>query len=244
MMRPVDFCIISDLTGVTAITSYRGHVVIPMKIVNKINANFGTTWNQLWKWSDLWSAHAKLCVHQLRFNCKSLKHWRNHWNTTSLLCRRLREKLLHFYERKTGEEYAADEWKVVKEFARSAAGVRSPTAKDIRTPAALKRTIEYLLTFVVPDKRRPFNVAYDFIFDRLRAVRQEIVIQNLSETKTVELLEPICMFLAYSFYRFVILIHIFILLGFSFILLGLLDLLKSRSINSIRKFADSTCRNV
>lgn len=90
---------------------------------------------------------------------------------------------------------------MVKEFARSAAGVRAPKAKDIRTPAALKRTIEYLLTDIVADTRKPFNVAYDFIFDRLRAIRQEIVIQNLTEAITVELLEPICMFLAYGYYR-------------------------------------------
>lgn len=116
-------------------------------------------------------------------------------------CRRIRERLLHFYERKNGNEYAADEAKVVKEFTRSAAGVQSPKSKDIRTPTALKRTIEYLLSDIVADTRKPFNVAYDFIFDRLRAVRQEIVMQNLSETRTVELLEPICMFLAHSFYR-------------------------------------------
>lgn len=115
---------------------------------------------------------------------------------------RTRERLLNFYERKDGiDYYAADEWKVVTEFARSAAGVQSPKAKYIRTPKALKRTIEYLLTFIVTDTRKPFNVVYDFIFDRLRAVRQEIVIQNLSEATSVELLEPICLFLAYSFYR-------------------------------------------
>lgn len=42
---------------------------------------------------------------------------------------------------------------------------------------------------------------YDFVFDRLRCVRQEIVIQNLNMTTTVKFLEPIIMFLAYSRYR-------------------------------------------
>lgn len=119
-------------------------------------------------------------------------------------CRRIRERLVHFYERKRDSKCAADESKMVKEFARSAAGVQSAKARNIRTPKALTRTIEYLLTDVVTDIRRPFNFAYDFIFDRLRAVRQEIVMQNLPEAITVELLEPICMFLAYSFYRSVI----------------------------------------
>lgn len=108
---------------------------------------------------------------------------------------------MHFYERQNCREHVADESKMVTEFARSAAGIQSPKAMDIRTPMALKRTIEYLLTHVIVDTRKPFNVVYDFIFNRLRAVRQEIVIQHLSEAITVELLEPICMFHAYSFYR-------------------------------------------
>lgn len=44
-------------------------------------------------------------------------------------------------------------------------------------------------------------MAYDFIFDRLRAVRREIVIQMYDARQTIRLLEPIVMFLAYSRYR-------------------------------------------
>lgn len=44
---------------------------------------------------------------------------------------------------------------------------------------------------------------YDFIFDRFRAIRQDIVMQNLSAAFTVQLMEPIVLFLAYSAYRFV-----------------------------------------
>ena len=51
------------------------------------------------------------------------------------------------------------------------------------------------------DKRRPFHVAYDFIFDRLRAVRQETIIQNYNAQQTIRILEPVIMFLAYSRYR-------------------------------------------
>lgn len=97
--------------------------------------------------------------------------------------------------------YEADESRVVKEFSRSAAGHKAPRAKELRTPRALLKTVEYLLSEVINDKRKPYNVVYDFIFDRLRAVRQEIVMQNLSEATTVELMEPICMFLTLSLYR-------------------------------------------
>lgn len=94
----------------------------------------------------------------------------------------------------------------MKEFARSAAGVQSPKPHTLRTKEALKRTVHYLLTDIIRDDRRPFNFAYDFIFDRLRSVRQEIVMQDLNELVTIELMEPMIMFLAYSSYRFVLLI--------------------------------------
>lgn len=90
---------------------------------------------------------------------------------------------------------------MVKEFRRSAADSRLPKPNALRTPNALKQTVKYLLADIATDERRSFNFAYDFIFDRLRAVRQEIVIQNLNESLTIELLEPIIMFLAYSLYR-------------------------------------------
>lgn len=113
--------------------------------------------------------------------------------------------MLHFYERKptNNGQHIADSSKVVKEFARSAAGIQRPRPNQLRTPAALKRTVRYLLTDVLCDSRKPFNVAYDYIFDRLRAVRQEIVMQNFNYSLTIELLEPIIMFLAYSLYRLV-----------------------------------------
>lgn len=51
------------------------------------------------------------------------------------------------------------------------------------------------------DTTKPLNYRYDFIFDRVRAIRQEIVIQSFSPGKTLQILEPIVMFLAISLYR-------------------------------------------
>lgn len=93
---------------------------------------------------------------------------------------------------------------MVKEFGRSAAGTQRPKTHQLRTPATLQRTVRYLLFNVLNDTRKPFHMAYDFIFDRLRAVRQEIVMQNFDYLLTIQLLEPIIMFLAYSLYRSVI----------------------------------------
>lgn len=113
---------------------------------------------------------------------------------------------MHFYERRqtpNPREYIVDESKVVKEFARSAAGMRTPKPHNLRTRGCLKYTVNYLLTNIMTDQRKSFHFAYDFIFDRLRAVRQEIVIQDFDEITTIGLIEPIIMFLAYSLYRFV-----------------------------------------
>ncbi|XP_055602164.1 SAC3 domain-containing protein 1 [Uranotaenia lowii] len=114
---------------------------------------------------------------------------------------RTKEKMLHFYELKPGSRTEPDLNRVVKEFARSAAGVRRPKHWEIRTFPALKRSVEYLLTEIILDTRRSYTFQYEFIFDRLRAVRQELVMQNLSTKESLELLVPSVRFLSYSAYR-------------------------------------------
>lgn len=112
---------------------------------------------------------------------------------------RTKERLLHFYECKAGQKNVPGI--LVTAFSRSAAGIKIPRKKDLRTQRALTKTIEYLLKEIALDKRRPFNYVYDFVFDRLRAIRQEIVMQNYGARATIRLLEPMIMFLAYSRYR-------------------------------------------
>uniref|UniRef100_A0AAG5D9L8 SAC3/GANP/THP3 conserved domain-containing protein n=1 Tax=Anopheles atroparvus TaxID=41427 RepID=A0AAG5D9L8_ANOAO len=90
---------------------------------------------------------------------------------------------------------------MVKEFSRSAADRRQPKAWEIRTPRALQESLYYLLTIVLTDTRRPFHQRYEFIFDRMRAIRQEVVIQNLSGAEALPILEPIVRFLCLSAYR-------------------------------------------
>ncbi len=89
----------------------------------------------------------------------------------------------------------------IKCFSRSAAGTETPKSSDLRTFDSLFGTVEYLLEYILMDNRKPYNFRYDFIFDRLRSVRQEIVIQNLNEVETVKLIEPMVMFLSYSSYE-------------------------------------------
>ncbi|KAH8256940.1 hypothetical protein KR038_000147 [Drosophila bunnanda] len=112
---------------------------------------------------------------------------------------RIREKLLHYFELKNGQKNTPGI--LVKEFTRSAADAKMPQAKDMRTEQSLIKTVEYLLKDIILDTRKPYNVVYDFIFDRLRAVRREIVIQMFDARQTIRLLEPIVMFLGFSLYK-------------------------------------------
>lgn len=49
---------------------------------------------------------------------------------------------------------------------------------------------------------RPWNEVYDFIFDRLRAVRQDMTIQQIGGMEAVSLLEDTVRFYIYSGYRY------------------------------------------
>uniref|UniRef100_A0A1Q3EXJ8 Putative nuclear protein export factor n=1 Tax=Culex tarsalis TaxID=7177 RepID=A0A1Q3EXJ8_CULTA len=118
---------------------------------------------------------------------------------------RIREKLVHFYELKPTASRRSrsepDPERMVKEFARSAAGMQQPRHWELRTVRTLKRTVHFLLTEIIHDERRPYSFRYEFIFDRLRAIRQELVMQNLGPQDTLDILEPSVRFLAYSAYR-------------------------------------------
>ncbi|XP_050074976.1 germinal-center associated nuclear protein isoform X2 [Anopheles maculipalpis] len=116
---------------------------------------------------------------------------------------RIREKLVHFFETDpdAGRPGVPDRHRMVKEFSRSAADRRQPKPWEIRTPSMLLETVHYLLTIVLTDTRRPYYQRFEFIFDRMRAIRQEMVIQNLPAMETLPILEPIVRFLAYSAYH-------------------------------------------
>ncbi|XP_049797697.1 SAC3 domain-containing protein 1 isoform X1 [Schistocerca nitens] len=97
--------------------------------------------------------------------------------------------------------WRADYKRVIKSFSRPAAGHGPPDPDDIRPPQVLLQTVKYLLSEVVPSQSLPWNEVYDFVFDRLRAVRQDLVIQGTPSVESVEILEPIARFLAYAGYR-------------------------------------------
>jgi len=98
---------------------------------------------------------------------------------------RTRERLLHRLE--TGK------YQPVKEYSRPAAGVTT-RPQDIRTGETLKKTVEYLISKVFAQENEPQNVVFDFVFDRLRAVRQDLVLQNLEDATAASILAIIVRF--------------------------------------------------
>ncbi|KAL1491875.1 hypothetical protein ABEB36_012404 [Hypothenemus hampei] len=115
------------------------------------------------------------------------------------------QKLLHILEMVTGTENSprptADRKKVVKSFARSAAGKYLLDPNNLRPPDVLLHTVKYLLTEVIKTDKIPWHIVYDFIMDRLRSVRQDMVVQEIAFEKSIDILQPIVMFYAYSSYR-------------------------------------------
>lgn len=55
---------------------------------------------------------------------------------------------------------------------------------------------------VVQNNERPWNEVYDFIFDRLRAVRQDMTIQQMDGPEAITRLEYAVRFYIYAEYRY------------------------------------------
>nr|CAH7712974.1 unnamed protein product [Callosobruchus chinensis] len=115
------------------------------------------------------------------------------------------ERLLHILEILPGTEKdrkpKADRHRIVKCFSRSAAGKKLENPKNLRPASVLLQTIHYLLADVISREDVQYSVIYDFITDRLRSVRQDMIIQNLSRGCSITILQPMVRFHAYSAYR-------------------------------------------
>uniref|UniRef100_A0A8C4Q7N5 SAC3/GANP/THP3 conserved domain-containing protein n=1 Tax=Eptatretus burgeri TaxID=7764 RepID=A0A8C4Q7N5_EPTBU len=94
----------------------------------------------------------------------------------------------------------ADPLRIVKEYSRPAAGKGSTRPEDLRVAPTLMRTVDYLLDEVVSRTDASFPEVYDFVSDRLRAVRQDLVIQRLSGRDRLPILEKSARFLLVAGY--------------------------------------------
>ncbi|CAL8109588.1 unnamed protein product [Orchesella dallaii] len=106
------------------------------------------------------------------------------------------------YQRGIRELIKADKNRAVKSYTRPAAGVNKSKPSDLRPPPVLMKTVAYLCKEVLIRTDQPFIEVYDFVFDRLRAVRQDMVIQRISNESALVLLEAIIKFHLYAEYRF------------------------------------------
>ncbi|XP_037326652.2 SAC3 domain-containing protein 1 isoform X2 [Pungitius pungitius] len=132
--------------------------------------------------------------------------------TCQTMCpaRELRERQLqsrlHRFEVLAGSEGdrrpKADPLRVVKEYSRPAAGKDLTHPADLRPAAVLLKTVCYLVDDIVASPHlRPWTEAYSFAFDRLRGVKQDMIIQRVSGLSCVAILERTVRFLIYASYR-------------------------------------------
>ena len=68
--------------------------------------------------------------------------------------------------------------KMVKALARSAAGQDAPLPMDIRSTAALRRTVDYLFDTVLGDEEGKLPSVHGYLWDRTRAVRRDFVFHS------------------------------------------------------------------
>lgn len=99
------------------------------------------------------------------------------------------------------DRVTADLHAVVKEFSRSAAG-KAIDPSELRPALVLQRTMNYLVDEIaIKDGMYPWHMIYGFIFDRTRAIRQELVVQRITGSTAVEILEKTCRFHILSGYK-------------------------------------------
>ncbi|CAG8971333.1 hypothetical protein HYALB_00005951 [Hymenoscyphus albidus] len=80
-------------------------------------------------------------------------------------------------------------YKMVKALARSAAGQDAPLPMDVRSPGALRRTLDYLLNSVLGDDENNLPNVHHFLWDRTRAIRRDFVFQ--SSMDSAEMLDQV-----------------------------------------------------
>lgn len=92
-----------------------------------------------------------------------------------------------------GSRPIADPGRTVKEYSRPAAGKELSSPRDLRPPATLLKTVQYLLMEIWEQVNeqdpKSLSLAYPFVFDRLRAVRQDLTVQRISGTEGAPVLE-------------------------------------------------------
>jgi len=121
--------------------------------------------------------------------------------TTEEMIERQTQKRLSKFEMKPNTNPPKVDVKLaVKEFKRSAIGQEFSRALDLRPWSVLRRTVRHLLLNICVRKDDWMYIC-DFVFDRMKAVRQDMIIQRIEGRRYIEVLEASVRFLVYSMYR-------------------------------------------
>jgi hypothetical protein len=94
-----------------------------------------------------------------------------------------------------GETYPprCDPERAIKKYRRAAAG-QSLNSSDVRPPHVLQRTLLYICEQIVDQGQHAFTEMYEFISDRMRAIRQDYVCQNRSDADCIASFETMLRF--------------------------------------------------
>ncbi|KAJ4537423.1 actin cytoskeleton and mitosis protein, variant 3 [Exophiala dermatitidis] len=92
---------------------------------------------------------------------------------------------MQVHDDSTGRDMPSEE-RMVKRFRRSAAGYDEQLPSDIRTPATLQKTLDYLLDRVIGGEERLATI-HKFVWDRTRGIRNDFSIQQVTNTEDVKI---------------------------------------------------------
>ncbi|XP_076975364.1 germinal-center associated nuclear protein [Tamandua tetradactyla] len=82
----------------------------------------------------------------------------------------------------------------VKEYSRSSADQEEPLPHELRPPAVLRRTMDYLVAQIMDQREGSLRDWYDFVWNRTRGIRKDITQQRLCDPLTVSLIEKCARF--------------------------------------------------
>uniref|UniRef100_A0A8C4Q7L3 Germinal-center associated nuclear protein n=2 Tax=Eptatretus burgeri TaxID=7764 RepID=A0A8C4Q7L3_EPTBU len=102
-------------------------------------------------------------------------------------------KQLSFFEMLPGTDQV-DHSAAVKEYSRSSADQEEPLPHELRPPAVLKITMDYLVTHILDQGENCWTEWYDFVWNRTRSIRKDITQQHLCTPMTVSFIEKCARF--------------------------------------------------
>ncbi|KAL9266646.1 SAC3 family protein C-like protein [Drosera capensis] len=112
-----------------------------------------------------------------------------------------RERLrdLAVFERLDGDPARTSSGLAVKKFCRTVS-IKDIEASDVRPLPVLDRTLNYLLE-LFDSSDHPFETVHDFIFDRIRSIRQDLSMQNIIGDQAISMYEKMVKFHVISHHK-------------------------------------------